>query len=158
MKPLVCLRLVLAVLLVAAVICAAPGTVLGPGAPLFRNPVSVSRGEDRYAEVVMLVTAYTAGPESTGKRPGHPSYGVTASGERVARGVVAADPRVPFGTRVWVPGYGFGVVLDRGGAVKGARLDVYVESVEEARSWGVRMLPIRFWGFDPAVLLGGDSE
>lgn len=111
-----------------------------------------ARGEERYVEAVMLVTAYTAGPESTGKSPGHPLYGVTASGAMVFPGVVAADPAVPFGTRVWVPGYGHGVVLDRGGAVKGLHIDVYIPDLREARKWGVRRLPVRLYGVGPEVL------
>jgi len=111
-----------------------------------------ARGEERYVEVAMLVTAYTAGLESTGKRPGHPLYGVTASGVRVFPGVVAADPAIPFGTRVWVPGYGHGVVLDRGGAIRGLRLDVYIPDLERAREWGVRRLPVRLYGVGPEIL------
>lgn len=111
-----------------------------------------ARGEERFVEVMMLVTAYTAGPESTGKSPGHPLYGVTASGARVFPGAVAADPAIPFGTRVWVPGYGHGVVLDRGGAVRGLRLDVYIPELQEARRWGVRRLPVRIYGLELEVL------
>ncbi|MEW6049316.1 MAG: 3D domain-containing protein, partial [Bacillota bacterium] len=66
-------------------------------------------------------------------------------------------PAVPFGTRVWIPGYGPGVVVDRGGAVRGLHLDVYLADLAEARSWGVRVLRVRFYGLDPGVLaeLGG---
>jgi 3D (Asp-Asp-Asp) domain-containing protein len=66
--------------------------------------------------------------------------------------VVAADPAVPFGTRVWVPGYGHGVVLDRGGAIRGLRLDVYIPDLERAREWGVRRLPVRLYGVGPEIL------
>jgi hypothetical protein len=36
------------------------------------------------------ITAYTAGPESTGKRPGDPEYGITASGEKVEEWITIA--------------------------------------------------------------------
>lgn len=111
-----------------------------------------ARGEQRYVEVTMLVTAYTAGPESTGKKPGHPLYGITASGAKVFPGVVAADPAIPFGTRVWVPGYGHGVVLDRGAVVRGLHIDVYIPNLREAREWGVRYLPVRLYGVGPEIL------
>lgn len=53
-------------------------------------------------------------------------------------GTLAADTRYyPFGTRVFVPGYGYGVVEDRGGAIKGReKLDIYFRSHARARRWG----------------------
>lgn len=65
--------------------------------------------------------------------------GMTATSTPARRGIVAADWRVfPPGTQLYIPGYGEAVVEDRGGAVKGYHLDLYVESYEEARAWGVR--------------------
>lgn len=53
-------------------------------------------------------------------------YGsITASGRGVFYGEVAADPSIPFGARMHVPGLGTFVVLDRGGAVWGAHIDIY---------------------------------
>ena len=59
-------------------------------------------------------------------------------------GTVAADTRYyPFGTRLYIPGYGNGVVEDRGGAIKGPRrLDVYYKSHRRALHWGRRVLPV----------------
>ena len=53
-------------------------------------------------------------------------------------GTIAADTRYyPFGTRIYVPGYGWGTVQDRGGAIKGPdRLDLYFNSHQEALNWG----------------------
>ncbi|MFT5698394.1 MAG: hypothetical protein ACI8ZB_001249 [Desulforhopalus sp.] len=53
-------------------------------------------------------------------------------------GTIAADTAYyPFGTRMYVPGYGWGVVEDRGGAIKGAtRIDLYFNSHQEALIWG----------------------
>lgn len=55
-------------------------------------------------------------------------------------GTIAADTRYyPFGTRMYVPGYGWGVVEDRGGAIKGPnRIDLYHHSHQEALQWGRR--------------------
>jgi len=54
------------------------------------------------------------------------------------QGTVAADTKYyPFGTRMYVPGYGWGIVEDRGGAIKGPdRIDLFFESHEEAMQWG----------------------
>ncbi|KXK38969.1 MAG: Cell wall-binding protein YocH precursor [Candidatus Hinthialibacteria bacterium OLB16] len=53
-------------------------------------------------------------------------------------GTIAADTdHYPFGTRMYVPGYGWGVVEDRGSAIKGPdRIDLYMSSHGEALHWG----------------------
>lgn len=86
------------------------------------------------------LTAYTAGPESTGKSPGHPAYGITASGKRVQPGVtIAADPNViPMGSRVYIEGVGTRIVHDTGGAIKGNRIDVYIPDLDQAIQFGVK--------------------
>ncbi len=67
----------------------------------------------------------------------------TATNTFARRGVVAADWRVfPPGTRFYIPGYGEAVVEDRGGAIKGLHLDLFVDSVQEAMKWGVKELPV----------------
>ncbi len=104
----------------------------------------VSRSRFRYRTQVMIVTAYTAGKESTGKEPGDPGYGFTTSKEPVHTGCIAADQSIPFGTRIYIPGYGWGVVKDRGGDIKGDRLDVFIPGLKEALKWGRQTLPCVF--------------
>mmetsp|Transcript_25099 Transcript_25099/g.44733 ORF Transcript_25099/g.44733 Transcript_25099/m.44733 type:complete len:279 (+) Transcript_25099:146-982(+) len=55
-------------------------------------------------------------------------------------GTVAADTTYfRFGERIYVPGYGWGVVEDRGGGVKGStRLDLYHRDHQSALNWGRR--------------------
>ncbi len=90
-------------------------------------------------KVRVEATAYDPGPESTGKRPGDPGYGITATGARFAPGIVAVDPRViPFQTRMWIPGYGFGVAADTGSDILGYRIDVGFDSYWDAVRWGRR--------------------
>lgn len=62
----------------------------------------------------------------------------TDSGEPVTPGVtVAADPDVmPLGTRVYIDGIGERVVQDTGGAIKGRKIDLAMESHQEAAAWG----------------------
>jgi len=91
----------------------------------------------------MVATAYTAGPESTGKSPGMPGYGITASGMHVKHGVVSVDPRViPLGTQLYVEGYGYAVAADTGSAIKGNRIDVYVDTLTEAYRWGRKTVKV----------------
>ncbi|MEK7793428.1 MAG: 3D domain-containing protein [Candidatus Hydrogenedentota bacterium] len=77
---------------------------------------------------------------------GNPKFvGVTASGRKVRHGVVAADASIPFGAGVYVPGYGSGFVLDRGGAITGDHLDVFFARHKDALEWGRRELGVTLW-------------
>jgi len=60
-------------------------------------------------------------------------------------GTIAADTKYyPFGTRFYIPGYGYGVVEDRGSAIKGPhRLDLYFDSHERALQWGRKTLEVQ---------------
>jgi 3D (Asp-Asp-Asp) domain-containing protein len=70
--------------------------------------------------------------------------GMTATGLPVGPGIVAVDPTViPLGTRMTIPGYGEGVAADTGGAVRGARIDVWIASCAEALAF-TRTVTITF--------------
>ncbi|MEN8256928.1 MAG: 3D domain-containing protein [Thermodesulfobacteriota bacterium] len=60
-------------------------------------------------------------------------------------GTIAADTKYySFGTRMKIPGYGWGEVTDRGGAIKGPdRLDLYFDSHKDALRWGRRRVQVR---------------
>ncbi len=74
---------------------------------------------------------------------GYALPGTTASGRPVGWGAVAVDPSViPLGSRLSIPGYGLGVAADTGGAIQGARVDLWFPSVAEARGWGTRVITI----------------
>lgn len=65
--------------------------------------------------------------------------GTTATGAAVRTGIIAVDPRViPLGKNVYVEGYGVARALDTGGSIRGNRIDLYMNSKQEALSWGVR--------------------
>lgn len=62
----------------------------------------------------------------------------TSSGVQAVEGVtVAADTNVlPFGTKIYIEGVGTRVVQDRGGAIRGNRIDVYVSSHSQCNANG----------------------
>lgn len=96
----------------------------------------------------MRATAYTADYQSTGKEPGHPDFGITATGTVARRNSgsyssVAVDPRViPLGTKLYIEGYGYAIAEDTGGAIKGNRVDLFFDSASEADNWGVRWINV----------------
>ena len=111
----------------------------------FSNPIIVEK--EVIKQVYMPVkqtqsfvaecTAYTEGYESCGKLPSHPAYGITASGKRVAVGMIAADTNVlPFGTKVYIDGMGVYTVEDTGSAIQGNCIDIYMPKLEDAIKFG----------------------
>jgi len=80
-----------------------------------------------------------------GPNKGKPKkVGVCADGTRARYGTVAADTRYyPFGTRMYIPGYGYGVVHDRGKAIQGPyRIDLFFPRHSDAVRWGRRRLRV----------------
>jgi 3D (Asp-Asp-Asp) domain-containing protein len=78
------------------------------------------------------------------------AHGMTASGKPVSYNggrFVAADVKLlPFGSVLSIPGYADREpveVIDRGGMIRGERLDVFFPTHAEARRWGRQTLPIR---------------
>ena len=115
---------------------------------------SMSAGQDRVVKqevtndswqvVRMRVTAYCP----CSKCCGDYADGITACNHRIQRGdkFVAADKTYSFGTEMIIPGYNSGQpvkVLDRGGAIKGDRLDAFFDTHQQALEWGVRYLDVR---------------
>lgn len=57
--------------------------------------------------------------------------------------VVAVDPNViPLGTRVHVEGYGEAIAGDTGGAIKGNKIDLYVQTKDEAYTFGRQQVEV----------------
>ena len=105
---------------------------------------------EKVRTIDMTVTAYSPDARSCGKW----ADGITASGYSVwtnGMKLVAADTDLlPFGTIVTVPGYNDGKpvqVLDRGGAIKGKRLDVLYPTHNIARQWGKQQLKVTVWKY-----------
>ena len=101
----------------------------------------------KYPSKKVVATGYTAGYESTGKNSNHPEFGITYSGVMVKRDLystVAADLNVfPIGTILFIPGYGYGVVADKGGAIRGDRVDLYYETVNDVYNlWGKKEIDV----------------
>ncbi|MDE0198971.1 MAG: ubiquitin-like domain-containing protein [Caldilineaceae bacterium] len=76
-----------------------------------------------WRKIRMRATSYSA--STAGVSPSLPWYGITRTGDRMRKGIVAVDPNIiPLRTRVYVPGYGFGDALDTGGNILFRRIDL----------------------------------
>ncbi|HHZ03421.1 MAG TPA: hypothetical protein GX396_10910 [Tissierellia bacterium] len=112
--------------------------------------VATSRSGFRFTkELDMVATAYDLSYESCGKYPDDPYYGITASGTKAQPGTVAVDPNViPLGTKLYIastdgsPDYGFATALDTGSAIKGYRIDLFMENNSDAINFGVRQVKV----------------
>jgi 3D (Asp-Asp-Asp) domain-containing protein len=82
--------------------------------------------------IMWKITAYCSCPICCGKW----ADGITASGKKATWGMCAAD--LPFGTMVEIKGIGTFTVEDRGGAIKGNRIDIWFPSHQEALEFGVK--------------------
>jgi 3D (Asp-Asp-Asp) domain-containing protein len=82
-----------------------------------------------------------------GPTKGQPkAVGITATGIRADWGTIAADTRYyPFGTIMYVPGYGWGRVEDIGSAIKGDHIDLFFTSHRQALEWGREQKTIKVW-------------
>jgi 3D (Asp-Asp-Asp) domain-containing protein len=109
----------------------------------------------------MLVTAYSSDQKSTGWKhkwgcfllppvyaygpsEGKPKkVGITSDGSKAKKGTIAADiTKYPYGTKMHIPGYGWGEVHDIGSAIKGEHIDIFFPDVKDAKAWGKKNLDV----------------
>jgi len=131
--------------LLATIVIGSPNTI---GQAASANSLNREAYPHNETVIEVVATGYTAGIESTGKKPGHPQYGITFSGVMVCRdqvSTIAADPVLfPIGSLLYIPDYGYGVVADTGSAIKGNKIDLYFETIEDVYSqWGKRTVHVQ---------------
>lgn len=119
------------------VFAAALSIYLGTGIAFSSNVAKAATAN----ELICSATAYTASSGS-----------LTASGRVVERNqsgisTVSVDKNViPFGTYLYIEGYGYAVAADTGSAVKGNEVDVYFESSDECDNWGRQTVKVTVLG------------
>ena len=132
---------ILSIILVLALMTCPAQTAIEPAIPE-QVPAPVqepSRGE---RVLMMEATAYCCCAKCCGK-----SNGITATGVQASSRTIAADWNVlPPGTEVHIEGIGYRVVEDRGGGIKGNKLDVWFPSHQEAWEYGRRRVVVRVLG------------
>lgn len=106
------------------------GTKARPKSDGISGTLDVSGTPEEYIDKFSSckITAYT---DRVGARG---AYGTT-----VHRGTCAVDPTViPYGSLLYIKGYGYAVANDCGGAIKGKTIDIFLDSESQCVSWGVR--------------------
>ncbi len=107
------------------------------------NTAVTPYGTFKFKKVIdCKATAYEGGVQSNGKWAG-----MTATGRAPVYGVIAVDPKViPLNSKVYVESsdrgqswiYGFAVAGDTGGAIKGVRVDLCYNTLDQCYSFGRR--------------------
>jgi 3D (Asp-Asp-Asp) domain-containing protein len=101
----------------------------GAKTPMSRGTLPSRRGYSSGRRVVIMHATYYDPYNCGGSGSGR-----TRTGLLGCYGVVAVDPRfIPLGTKLYVEGYGYAVAADTGGAIKGNRIDLCVDTVRDAK-------------------------
>jgi 3D (Asp-Asp-Asp) domain-containing protein len=95
-----------------------------------------------YKEITVKATAYTASCKGCS--------GITYTGINLKKNpnakVISVDPNViPLGSKVYVPGYGEAIAADKGSAVKGNKIDVFIPNKQRALQWGSKTVTIKVY-------------
>ena len=103
-----------------------------------------SESSDEWRTIRMRVTGYCPCSKCCGEF----ADGITANGHKIRPGdtFVAADKRYSFGTEMVIEGYSNSKtvkVLDRGGAIRGNKLDAFFHTHQEALEWGVKHIDVK---------------
>ena len=83
-------------------------------------------------------THYCPCKKCCGKNPWDKGYGITATGTVATEGrTIGVNPKViPYGSQVYIEGYGWYIAEDTGGAIKRKHIDVFVASHHKALQMG----------------------
>lgn len=101
-----------------------------------RMQVETSRGAETYVDAFTMEASAYLPSDGNGD-------GITALGIPATYGVAAVDPRViPLGTRLYIEGYGEAIAADTGGAIRGGKIDLCMESYGEAMNFGRRNVTV----------------
>jgi 3D (Asp-Asp-Asp) domain-containing protein len=108
------------------------------------NAIGAEKTESAWTTISMRVTAYCPCEQCCGEW----ADGVTSNGHVIEPGdcFVAADSRFAFDTVMLIEGYNKSntvKVFDRGGAIKGNKLDVFFHTHQAALEWGVRYIDVK---------------
>ncbi|ALC91505.1 hypothetical protein AM500_18225 [Bacillus sp. FJAT-18017] len=96
----------------------------------------------RFKEITVKATAYTASCKGCS--------GITYTGINLKKNpkakVISVDPKIiPLGSKVYVPGYGEAIAGDKGSAMRGNKIDVFISDKKKALQWGKKTVKIKVY-------------
>ncbi|HSQ88192.1 3D domain-containing protein [Romboutsia sp.] len=96
-----------------------------------KNTSSNNQGSTKGKNIKVVATAYTGDS-------------ITSTGTKPKWGTIAVDPSViPYGTKVYIPQFGKTFIAeDCGSAIKGNKIDIYMNDENSANSWGRKTIDI----------------
>lgn len=105
---------------------------------------TTSRGDiesrkDNSGYIKFTATAYCGCAKCCGKSTGKTASGTTATAGRT----VAMSSSYSFGTKIEIQGMGTYIVEDRGGAIKGNRIDIFFSNHQKALDFGRRTVYLK---------------
>ena len=118
---------------------------MDPATPAARRPAHLHTINGRARNMGRLEDAPASGlgRQVTVMSTAYCLRGMTARGTGVQYGTVAVDPRViPMGSKIYIPGYGWGKALDTGGAIRGNVIDVWFPTLGQCFQWGCRKVTV----------------
>ena len=73
---------------------------------------------------------------------------ITSTGTTPKWGTIAVDPTViPYGTKVYIPQFDkVFIAEDCGGAIKGNKIDIFMNDSDSVNNWGRRTIDIQILG------------
>ena len=94
-------------------------------------------GTDYYIGTHTL-TFYCPCKKCCGKSPGQKGYGITATGTTATEGrTIGVNPKViPYGSQVYIEGFGWYIAEDTGGGIRNKHIDIYVDNHNKALQLG----------------------
>mgnify|MGYP000147008736 FL=1 len=104
---------------------------------------SFIRGSETSAEYKVVAAPSPQGRTITVTAYAYCLNGRTASGYYTGPGCIAVDPNViPIGSKIYVPGYGWGEARDTGGGIYGNKIDIWLPNNAQCSQWGVRTVTV----------------
>ncbi|MGL5694539.1 MAG: 3D domain-containing protein [Peptostreptococcaceae bacterium] len=112
--------------------------------------VASSRGESsRQKNTSNKVSANSSSSSSKGKHmsvvaTAYTGHGITSTGTTPKWGTIAVDPSIiPYGTKVYIPQFKKTFIAeDCGGAIKGNKIDIYMNDESSVYNWGRKTIDI----------------
>ena len=109
--------------------------------------VALSRGENTRNTTTVNKTQSTSSSSRKHMSVVATAYtgdGITSTGTKPKWGTIAVDPSViPYGTKVYIPQFGKTFIAeDCGGAIKGNKIDIYMNDEATVKNWGRKTIDI----------------